>query len=291
MTLMNLRMRLHRTIAAFVVTLGLHTHAQTPTPRPQVEVAVVRPSAPGADSGNINITPGRFVARNITLLRFINIAYKIKMDHIVGAPTWLGKDGYDITATVQDMSGDNFPLILQTLLEDRFHLKVHPETREGPVYELTVAKGGVKMQPTKEGTCVPFDLSRNRPTPVPGQIRCGMWQISQPGVRQGIGITLVDGPGVPFQSLTGWLPGVVDRPVLDRTGLTGRFDITLKWTPDEIAAAHTVAPGDSAPSAAPEDLGPCIFTAVREQLGLELKSTKGPVPILVVDSVERPSEN
>jgi uncharacterized protein (TIGR03435 family) len=147
------------------------------------------------------------------------------------------------------------------------------------------------MQPTKEGGCVPLDLSRNRPTPIPGQVRCGMWQISQPGVRQGIGISLVDGLGVPFQSLTGWLSGVVDRPVLDHTGLTGRFDISLKWTPDEIAAAHTAAPGDPAPSGAPKDLGPSIFTAVREQLGLELKSTKGPVPILVIDSVERPSEN
>jgi uncharacterized protein (TIGR03435 family) len=286
---MNTR-RYHPILTTFLIALGMKTQAQTTAPRPQAEVAVVRPSAPGADPGNINITPGRFIVRNVPLLRLINIAYKIKMDHIIGGPAWLTKDGYDITATVQDMSGNNFPLILQTLLEDRFNLKVHPETREGPVYELTIAKGGVKMQPTKEGSCVPFDLSRNRPTPIPGQIRCGMWQIFQPGVRQGIGISLVDGPGVPFQSLTGWLSGVVDRPVLDLTGLTGLFDISLKWTPDEIAA-HTAAPGDSAPSAAPEDLGPSIFTAVREQLGLELKSTKGPVPILVIDSVERPSEN
>src|ERR1700722_18112334 len=100
-------------LTTLLITLGMQMHAQV-APRPQAEVAVVRPSAPGADLGNINITPGRFIVRNVTLLRLINIAYKIKMDHIVGGPAWLGKDGYDITATVQDMSGDNFPLILQT---------------------------------------------------------------------------------------------------------------------------------------------------------------------------------
>jgi uncharacterized protein (TIGR03435 family) len=101
---------------------------------------------------------------------------------------------------------------------------------------------------------------------------------------------MTDSAGVGFQSLTGQLSLVLDKPVIDKTGLSGLFDIDLKWSPDETALPSPPS-GDSGRSAAALDEGPSIFTAVREQLGLELKPAKGPVTVLVIDSVERPSEN
>lgn len=269
---------------AMAVALATQTPAQTP-PRPHVEVAAIRRNVTGADSGNVHIGSGRFDVQNMSIHRLIYVAYKVQANRIIGGPSWLDSDRYDITATGDDMNGDNFPLMLQTLLEDRFNLKVHREIKEGNVYELTIAKAGPKLQPTKPGTCVPLDLSKNRPQQDPNQRRCGSWQSIRSGTRIGAGITMTDTTGVGFQSLTGQLSSALDRPVIDKTGLTGLFDIHLEWTPDEVNAP---TPADSGQ---PADTGPTIFTALREQLGLELKPTKGPVPFLVIDSVGRPSEN
>jgi uncharacterized protein (TIGR03435 family) len=271
--------------AAAILALALTTHAQAP--RPEVEVAVIRLSPPGGgDNGLIHITPGRFEAHNMTVRKLIYIAYKIKANRVLGGPHWLDSDPYDITATVQDMSGDNFTLTLQTLLEDRFKLKLHPDIREGNVFDLTIAKGGLKMQPTNPGSCVPLDLSRNR-APQTDQRRCATWTGTRPGYRNAIGVTMADTAGVGFQSLTGQLSLILDKPVIDKTELTGLFDVHLEWTPDEVDAP---TPADSGQPAS-TDTAPSIFTAVREQLGLELKPAKGPIKFLVIDSVDRPSDN
>jgi uncharacterized protein (TIGR03435 family) len=261
--------------------------AQSTDPRPQVDVAAIRLTAPGAgDLGGVSITPGRFTVQALSLQRLIYIAYKIKADQIQGGPSWVNSDRYDISATADDVTGDKFPQLLQTLLEDRFHLKVHRDTKEGSVYDLIVAKTGLKMQPSKQGGCIPLDLSKDRSQPVPGQQVCGMWRRSRAGYRNGTGITMTDQAGVGFQSLTGQLSLVLDRPVIDKSGLSGLYDVHLEWTPDDANTAS-----DKAPSAASDATGPSIFTAIREQLGLELKPAKGPVPVLVIDSAERPSEN
>ena len=119
--------------------------SQQPTPRPQVEVAAIHPSAPGlGDLGNVRIAPGRFEAHNMTIRKLIYIAYKVKASQILGGPPWLNSEHFDITATASDTTGDNFPLTLQTLLEDRFKLKLHPETREAAVYDLAIAKSGLQ---------------------------------------------------------------------------------------------------------------------------------------------------
>jgi uncharacterized protein (TIGR03435 family) len=287
----SLRTRAAATIAiALAILAAPGGWTQQPTARPQVEVAVIRLSAAGGDQGNVSINPVRFVVRNLSIQRLIYIAYKVKADQIIGGPKWVNSDPYDITATVEDMSGDNFPLMLQTLLEDRFKLKVHRDTKEGSVYDLTLAKGGVKMQPTKQGSCVPLDLSKKRPPPTPDERRCGSWTVNGPGLRSGTGIPMTDSAGVGFQSLTGQLSLVLDKPVIDKTGLSGLFDVELKWSPDETGSQAAPA-GDSGQPAPAVDEGPSIFTAVREQLGMELKPAKGPVTVLVIDSVERPSEN
>jgi uncharacterized protein (TIGR03435 family) len=272
--------------AAAILALTLTTQIPAQT-RPQVEVAAIHPSAPGGgDLGNIHIAPGRFEAHNMTVRKLISIAYKIKIDRLIGGPTWLNSEHYDITATVEDMTGDNFPLTLQTLLEDRFKLKLHPDTKETAVYDLTIAKGGSKLQPTPPGSCSPLNLSKTRPAQTTGQSVCS-WRETRPGLRSGTGISITDPPGVAFQGVAGQLSNILDKPVIDQTGLTGLFDIHLEWAPDDT----TLNPADTPGPIASTETGPTIFTAVREQLGLELKPAKGPVKVLVIDAVDRPSEN
>jgi uncharacterized protein (TIGR03435 family) len=269
---------------AAILAFALTTQGQT---RPQVEVAAIHPSPPGqGDKGLVHIAPGKFEAHNMTVRKLIYIAYKIKSSQILGGPAWLNSETFDITATAADMTGDNFPFTLQTLLEDRFKLKVHPETKEGNVYDLTIAKSGLKMQPTQPGACVPLNLSRNRAAQTPDQKSCG-WQQSSSSLK-GIGIFITDPPGVPRQGLIGQLSAITDKPVIDQTGLTGSYDVHLEWTPDDVSSN---ALNESAQPAPLTDTGPTEFTAVREQLGLELKPAKGPITFLVIDSVDRPSEN
>jgi uncharacterized protein (TIGR03435 family) len=179
---------------------------QAPAARPEVEVAVIRPSTETTEAGYFRLTPGRFSAHNLPVRRLIYVAYKIKADQIVGGPAWINSDRYDITATAEDVSGNNFPLMLQKLLEDRFHLKLHPETKDGPVYELAVAKSGLKMQPTKPGTCVQHSLSRDRPAQEAGQKYCGMWQEIGAGVRTGTESASPKLPELVFRALSDSFP-------------------------------------------------------------------------------------
>jgi uncharacterized protein (TIGR03435 family) len=281
-------------ILSLAAIISSTAQAQAPVLRPQVEVAAIRRSAPGAgDLGNIHISPGRFEAHNMTVRKLMYIAYKVKADRILGGPGWLSSDTYDITATAEDMTGNNFPLMLQTLLEERFALKLHRETKEAPVYDLIVGRNskdklGPKIQPTKPGSCVPLDLSKDRPAQLPNQQRCSTWLSTRAGYRNGIGISMADPVGVGFQSLSGQLSLVLDKPVIDKTGLPGLYDVHLEWTPEEVTASQ---PADAAQPAPTADTPPSIFVAVREQLGLELKPARGPVTVLVIDSIEKPSEN
>ena len=287
--LRSLKTRISAAILSLAAIITVSVYAQTPAARPQVEVAAIRRSAPGAgDLGNIHISPGRFETHNMTVRKLMYIAYKVKADRILGGPGWLSSDTYDINATAEDMTGNNFPLMLQTLLEERFGLKLHPEIKEAPVYDLALAKDGPKIQPTKPGTCVPLDLSKDRPAQLPNQQRCSTWLNTRAGYRNGIGISMTDPVGVGFQSLTGQLSLVLNKSVIDKTGLPGLYDVHLEWTPEEVTANQ---PADAAQPAPTADTPPSIFVAVREQLGLELKPSRGPVTVLVIDSIEKPSEN
>jgi uncharacterized protein (TIGR03435 family) len=158
--------------------------------------------------------------------------------------------------------------MLQGLLADRFKLKYHQVAKELPVYALVVAKGGIKLQESKEGSCVvpgPGDAPIE-----PGQRSpnfCGtyFWRRNQ-----------VDGTRITMSQLIVALDGRLDRPLIDKTDLSGVRDVHLTWNPDD-------GPND--------DAGPSIYTALQEQLGLRLEATKGAVPVLVIDHIERPSEN
>lgn len=192
-----------------------------------------------------------------------------------GGPAWIDSDRYKINAKAQDPVGKDMirgPM-LQALLVDRFHLTIHRETREVPIYELTVAKKGLRLQPTNGESCNPVDLTQSSlPPPAPGQKPwCGL-------LRGGINshqIT-IDLPGASMAEFARSLLKI-DRPVIDKTGITEKFDFHLEYAP-EGADASDDATAQS------------IFSALG-QLGLKLELAKGPRDFLVIDSVEKPSEN
>ena len=163
-------------------------------------------------------------------------------------------------------------IMLQALLEDRFALKMRRETRQGSIYSLVVAGKGSKLKPF-EGTCV--DPDRGKPLQ-PGSTACGY--------RPGLGT--VDATGTPVAVLTDFLSAIMGRPVLDKTGLAGRFDFRLEYKIDQATAGFQAAADANA-----DDSRATIFTALQEQLGLQLKSDTGPREYLVIDRAEKPSEN
>ena len=209
---------------------------------------------------------------------------------VVGGPDWVDSTRYDIAAKPAGSPprSEMYGPMLQSLLEDRFRLKVHRETKEGPVYFLTLAKNGPKLHATKEGSCVVADI--NHPTEVGKSSTppCGKGK-----VNRGDSVVTVDITGATIADLCSQLNLVMDREVIDRTGLAGRFDIHLEVTPADLQAkfvAGRAADQPDQPTADEKD-GPSISLALQQQLGLKLETGRGPVPVLVVDHIERPTEN
>lgn len=161
--------------------------------------------------------------------------------------------------------------MLQALLADRFGLTVHRETKQMPVYEMTLANGNGKLRASKNGSCTPYLVdSPGQPAPAPGTVFCGSPRVVSNGL-----IRTLDGVGLEIAGLAGYLARwQLHIPIIDKTGLSGTFDIHLEWTDDADAPDGT-----------------SIFTALREQLGLKLESAKGPVEVLVIDHIEKPSAN
>jgi uncharacterized protein (TIGR03435 family) len=219
-------------------------------------------------------TPDGINYANVTAKALIATAYNIKGDQISGGPDWAGSAGFDIQAKVtsfdppdsHQLTKDQRSQMLQSLLADRFKLTIHYETKEAPVYELTIAKGGPKLHEAKPGDTYP-----NGPKGPDGISHAGMIMFNGPGQ--------FTAQAVPTSNLADFLAPTLHQQVIDKTGLTGNYDFTLQFTPDNI-------PADS-----PNAGGPSIFTAVQEQLGLKLESTRRPVKSIVIDHIEPPSEN
>lgn len=194
-----------------------------------------------------------------------------RLPDVYGGPAWLNSDFYDITAKAAgDASLDEmYGPMTKALLETRFHLKLHDEVRRLPVYNLTVAKKS-KLMPVKEGSCVAIDMKTIFQS-LPPSNYCGRNTTNK-------GATIVfDGHGMTMTEFINRSLRALDRPVIDRTGLKGRFDFHLEFVePDAIAAG---------------DAGPSIFTALQEQVGLKISPSQGPVEVHLIDSIERPSEN
>ncbi len=262
---------------------------QTPPARTGFEVASVKPAANPEGRALVQALQGRLTMTNLSLRRLILIAYCVQDYQLLGDPPWAASEHYDVQAkadgnpSVQQLEGP----MLRALLEDRFKMVVHRETRQLPVYELTVASGGAKLQHTKEGSCVHYAVDAPPPPPTAGQAPpnyCGF-----KGSADGLNRTL-EGRGISMQALAASLSrtynSVLGRNVIDVTGLAGLFDIHLTWTIDDLSgAAH---PGAALPA---DTTGPPIVTALQEQLGLKLRTGKGPVEVLVMDHIEKPSAN
>jgi uncharacterized protein (TIGR03435 family) len=221
-----------------------------------------------------------------TLRDLINLAYHIHSFQLMGGPAWIDSELFDIDAkaerppTPSPQFADLQWRRLQTLLRDRFHLTIRRETKEIPVYELALAKGGLKLQ---RATCV--QRITGDTAIAPGKTDkdyCG---------GAGTGRGRIDARGADMRFLTDLITGLVDRPVVNKTGLTGEFEIHLAYTPDALAASPGVPGSRPADADATADPGPNIFTAMQEQLGLKLQPAKGPVEVLVIDHVEKPTEN
>ncbi len=229
--------------------------------------------------------PGRLTA-SAPLRVLMLAAYHVQDFQIVGGPEWVKWDAYAVDARASGNPGHaQMMLMLQSLLEDRFQLRVHRESRAMPVYALVPARGGLKLPPPRDGSCV----EEEPPPPGPGDPapppRCGgMDVLAEAGGWH------MRGGKVPMTEFVRKLSEILGRAVTDQTGFSGVFDVNLEFRRDDTTDFATRA-GLAPPGAIPaETASPSIFSAVR-QLGLRLESTKGPVEVLVIDRVERPSAN
>ena len=234
-------------------------------------------------------TPNGFVA-NTTLQALIRLAYGVEDNQISGAPKWINSDKYEVEAKMDGATSAELAKLsddqreparkrmLQALIEDRFKLMLHREIKELPLYSLVVAKNGPKLQETKPGE--PDGEGRTGPDGRPA--------VGGHFVRMGRG--QLNGHGLAMADIVRVFEQQLGRNVVDKTGLSGNYNFTLNWTPDdgELPEFKGPANGQGSP---PDSAGPSIFTAIQEQLGLKLESQKGPVEILVIDHVEKPSEN
>jgi len=235
---------------------------------PVFEVATIKPSKPEAQGKGFQIGGRQMFTINTSLSDLMTFAYGLHPRQITGGPAWLESEVYDLEAKPDGEGQPNdkqWKTMLQKLLADRFKLTFHRDKKELSVYAIVVAKGGPKL--TK---------SEGDPNGLPGLFFRGL------GVLPARNANMADFAGV----MQG---AVLDRPVVDQTGLQGRFDFTLTWTPDEFqfTSLGVRVPHPTDDPAAPPDL----FTAIQQQLGLRLESTKAPAEVLVIDRVEKPSAN
>jgi uncharacterized protein (TIGR03435 family) len=275
------------------------TQTSAAPPAASFEVASILPNHSAEMKAGIMFQPGRFTATAVPVKRLIAMAYEVKDFQVTGGPSWINSERYDIKAKEPDsvagqveglpfgQRGGLLRSMVQSLLSDRFKLKLSRETKELPVYALMVAKNGPKLIAAKPDDNSFHGIKGPREIKNPG----GYGQMGL--MRMGGGE--LEGHGTPVSSLAYMLSEQLSRTVLDRTGLTGNYDFTLKWAPEPGEEMMLRGPegGNPGPESAPppETSGPSIFTAIQEQLGLKLESTKGPVEVLVIEHIEKPTEN
>lgn len=255
-------------LCAGSMAVALPLSAQGTAP-PAYDVVAIKPHKSSDGSWRTNTSDDGYAATNVDLKGLIQYAYNLQtQDMISGLPGWTNSASFDIQAKMDEDAATTLKklpreeqftqrnVMMQALLADRFQLKVHHETRDLPIYSLVIAKGGSKLKPTD-----PNDPRGSSSS----------WSNGQ--------LTL---QAAPLESLLYFLSGTLHRKVVDNTGLSGKYDTSLRWSSDEVGNAQPDPTTNAAPS---------LFTALQEQLGLKLESTKGPVDTIVVDHVAQPSEN
>jgi len=279
-----------------IAAMATGLHAQAPERLPSFEVASVRKNTSGDGRANMRTQPGgRFVVTNALLKGLIAEAFEMAVppvlidSRILGAPDWIGFERYDIVAKSStefrpspDGPDSNLLLMLRSLLEERFKLRTHRETRELPIYELVVARADGRLGPALHKSDVDCDA-------IAAALRAGTLPPRQP--NEPPPCRLMGGPartiagGATMRQLAMNLSVRLERLVFDKTGLAGRFAFTLAWTPDQIPKE---APPPGVPPIDPN--GPSLVTALQEQLGLKLEPARRPVDVLIVDHVEHAAE-
>lgn len=271
------------------------------------EVVSIKPSRAGKCGPMFQFAPGgRIRTPGISPKFLIEVAYDVKDSQLEGGPPWINSECYDIEAKPDEPAGaalDKLPPdqrkekigeMLQSLLRDRFKLAIGHTTKELRVYSLVVAKNGPKLKPSDFN---PAEHPGDEPLPPSPNPRGGDRPRMQGGLMMRRGH--LESTGVDMPMLVGALSMVTHRVVIDKTGLAGRYDFTLNWTPDDTQLAQGGPGGPGAPGGGPMGPGgpppesnvPDLFTAIQEQLGLKLEAQKAPVDVLVIQHVEKPSEN
>jgi len=272
--------------AALILTSSTRVQAHletqnsaTASPSYAYEVVSVKPNKTSAIHTDISTPDDGLTETNVWLMTFIRQAFGLVLEAddglISGAPAWVNSERFDIAAKMDPAVADRLKKLspddrklarqrmMQTILADRFMMTIHRETRELPVYTLVIAKSGSKLHEAKPGDTYANGMKIVETGAV------GAGQLYSGGGR-------LDGQAVGTARLVRALSREVGRPVLDKTGLTGIYDMTLRWADDDTPKDPNLA---------------SLFTAIQEQLGLKLESAKGPVEIIVIDHIERPSGN
>jgi len=264
----------------------------TPTPKPEYEIVSIKPTDPNNRVGRSGLlyTPDGFTAKNVGGWALVRAAYEVENYQISGAPKWFDTEHFDIEAKMTPALADEIqklglqksqPLrqqMMQALLADRFNFTAHRETKDVPIYSLLIAKSGSKLQEPKPDETYEHGIKSPEGQPYKDAIffsgRAGSLTIT----AQAASMT----------SLAGVLSGQLNRPVIDKTGLTGFYDFSFPFAPEEVQSA--AVPSGAVP-AAPESNLPTLTVAIEEHLGLKLESGKGAAPIIVIDRIEKPSGN
>lgn len=274
--------------------------AQTTTVGPHFEIASIKPNRSAEINIGVRDEPGgRFVATNVPLRQLIAIAYKLRDVQLIGGPSWIGSERFDVVAKASgelppfNPSGPIGPTerMLQTLLAERFHLVTHAESREMPIYALVLARAdgrlGARLVPSPVDCAVTVAERSRAGRPLDGpvmagdRIACGM-MISPWAIRIG---------GAPMVQIATALSQTARRYVVDRTGLTGNYDVDLQWTPQGVPLARPPGgdlPGPPMAIPPPDPNGPTFETAIQEQLGLKLQPERSLVPVVVIDDARPP---
>ena len=274
-------------VAAFVLIVPASTVC-TPVVRAQTQTPAAAPVEPAVSFDVISVKPNKsslgayglvtteftadgFRGANVPVHSLLLQAYGLHEGEVIGEPAWASSEVFDIEAKVagpdvaafSKLDSDQRQAMLQQVLAERFKLATHRETRDLPVYALSVAKGGPKLKESAIDPSVPASARRGG------------------GIRMSMGMISANECTIPY--FLSMLSRQLGRTILDRTGLTGNYDFTLRWMPDNGTSASS--------DGAQADALPSIFTALQEQLGLKLESTKAPASVLVIDHLERPSQN